>query len=361
MKFAVESWLYAALAVIPVCLALVWWGVRRRRASLARIVAPRLHEKLLKSVDLTKRNWKTALFLTALALLLATLARPQYGLREAQIERAGVDVILALDVSRSMMAEDAASNRLASAKAAITRLLDLPSRDRYGLIIFAGEAFLSAPVTQDHGAVQRTVQALSTIAVSKPGTDLAEAIKLATRSFDETVRKGKALILITDGEQLQGDAVIAAREAVVKGITVFTVGVGSSIGAKVPERQWGQVKFSKNEFGREVVSRLNENVLRQIATAGRGFYTPIGKEGDGLVAISDRGIAPLAKGTQTRQSKDMREYFQFPLGAVVLFLFCELLVSERRKGLAVPEAAPPRSPRSRRISSPTQGSLIQSN
>jgi Ca-activated chloride channel family protein len=331
MKFAVLPWLWVLPLIVAAAWALFAWGARRRRASLDRVVAPRLHDQLVRSVDHRKRLLKAGLFVAALAFLLAALARPLLGLKEVQVEKAGVDVVLALDVSRSMMAEDAASNRLVAAKSAIARLLDLPSRDRYGLILFAGEAYLAAPVTADHGAVQRIVNSTTTTAVSKPGTDLAAAIKLALRSYDEKLNKGKALVLITDGEQLQGDAVIAAREAGAKGVAVFTVGVGSSAGARVPDRQWGQVRLLKNEFGREVSSRLNENVLRQVASAGRGFYAPLGKEGDGLISVSERGIQPLAKGTETRPSKDLREYFQWPLGLAVALLFIELLVNERRQ------------------------------
>lgn len=336
MKFSDIRWLWAVLPILAVCAALLRWGVVRRRKSLDRIVAPRLHDRLVRSVDHWKRGLKGALLLASLALLCVSVARPLYGLREAQIERAGVDIILALDVSRSMMAEDAPSNRLASAKSAISRLLDRPSRDRYGLITFAGEPYLMVPVTQDHGAVERSLAAVTTGSISKPGSDLAAAIKLAERSFDETQKRGKALVLMSDGEQLQGDAVIAAREAVSKGISIFTVGIGTTLGARVPERQWAQSRFLKNEFGHEVLSRLDEHSLRQIASAGHGFYAPLGPQGDGLIAISERGLEPLAKGTQTRQSKDMREYFQWPLGLALVLLFWELLVNERKKGNLVP-------------------------
>ncbi len=201
-----------------------------------------------------------------------------------------------------------------------------------------------APLTQDHGAVERTLGAVSTTSISKPGTDIAEAIKLALRSYDETQKRGKALVIITDGEQLQGDAVIAAREAAVKGVAIFTVGVGTSTGSRVPERVWNQLRFVKNEFGREVVSRLNEQVMKQVASAGRGFYSPLGPKGDGLIMVSDRGVQPLARGTQTRPSKDMREYFQWPLAVALGLLFWELLVNERKKGhnelLSKPAAGP---------------------
>jgi Ca-activated chloride channel homolog len=336
MTFALLQWLIAAAVLVPVGIGLVVWGTRRRRQSLDRIVAPRLHEILVRSVDRRKRTLRIVLFFIGLVFLLASLARPLFGLREVQVEKAGVDVLLALDVSRSMMAEDAPSNRLASAKESMLRLLDRPSRDRYGLIVFSGEAFLMSPLTQDHGAVERTLSAVTTAAVSKPGTDLAAAIKLALRSYDETQKRGKAMIVISDGEQLQGDAVIAAREAANKGITVFTVGVGSSAGARVPERLWGQLRFVKNEFGREVTSRLNEQVLRQIATSGRGFYTPLGPKGDGLIGVSERGVQPLARGTQVRPSKDLREYFQWPLGLAMGLLLLEMLVNERKKGYNMP-------------------------
>ena len=336
MKFALFQWLIAAVVLVPVGIGLVVWGTRRRRQNLDRIVAPRLHENLVRSVDHRKRTLRIVLFFASLVLLLASLARPLFGLREVQVEKAGVDVLLALDVSRSMMAEDAPSNRLASAKESILRLLDRPSRDRYGLIIFAGESFLMAPLTQDHGAVERTLAAVTTTSVSKPGTDVAAAIKLGLRSYDETVKRGKAMIIISDGEQLQGDAVLAAREAGMKGIAIFAVGVGTSAGARVPERLWGQLRFVKNEFGREVTSRLNEQVMRQVASAGHGFYTPLGPKGDGLIGVSERGVQPLARGTQVRPSKDLREYFQWPLGLAVGLLFWELLVNERKKGYNMP-------------------------
>ena len=338
MKFAVIQWIIAIAVLVPACVLIVRWGSARKRAMLDRVIAARLREQLLRSVDYGKRKFKVALWLLAITALLVSLARPLFGYREIKVERPGVDLMIALDISKSMLAEDAVSNRLSAAKSAILKLLDRPSGDRVGLIAFAGEAFLMTPVTQDHQAVVRSLEALSTTATSKPGSDIAAALKLALRSFDEKQKSGKAIVLISDGEELQGDAIVAAREVATKGVSIFTVGVGSTTGARIAVREQKndrpqfEVKFAKNEFGQEVVSKLNERVLQQIATAGRGFYAPLGDEAQGLMSVNDRGLAPLARGTETRLSKDMREFFQIPLGLCVVLLLWEMLVNERKKG-----------------------------
>ncbi len=339
MKFAVTFWLIAIAVLVPVCVLLVRWGARRKRAMLDRVIAARLREQLLRSVDYGKRKFKTALWLLAVIALLVSLARPLFGHREIKVERPGVDLMLALDISKSMLAEDAASNRLAAAKSAILRLLDRPSGDRVGLVAFAGEAFLMTPITQDHQAVVRSLEALTTTATSKPGSDIAAALKLAVQSFDPKQQSGKAVVLISDGEELQGDAIVAAREVATKGVSIFTVGVGSTTGTRIADRRNGrsdrpqlEVKYAKNEFGQEVITKLNERVLQQVAVSGRGFYVALGDEGQGLMTVSERGLAPLARGTEVRQSKEMREFFQIPLGLCVVLLLWEMLVNERRKG-----------------------------
>lgn len=241
MKFAQILWLALIVVVIPACLLLLRWSARRKRASLGRAVAPRLHEQLLRSVDYSKRRLKAVLLIAGLVLLIAALSRPLLGFREIKIEKPGVDVIIALDISRSMLAEDAMwkenkTNRLAAAKLGINRMIDRLTTDRVGLMIFAGEPFLMAPVTTDHNSVQRTLTAVTPSAISKPGSDIAAAIKMALKSFDEKQDFGKAIVILSDGEELQGDAITAAREAATKGVGVFTVGIGSTTGAKIPDR-----------------------------------------------------------------------------------------------------------------------------
>jgi Ca-activated chloride channel family protein len=168
---------------------------------------------------------------------------------------------------------------------------------------------------------------------------MAKAIELALKTFENGKYETKALVLVTDGEELQGDAVVAARDASRKGMAVFTVGVGSSIGTRIPERKDGGVaKFAKNEFGRDVTTRLNERMLQQLAASGHGFYEPLGKDGAGLISTWHRGLEPLAKGTQTKQSKDLQEYFQWPLAVALAFFFAEMLVSDRRTRVDKPRA-----------------------
>jgi len=332
VKFA-WPWVLLAAAIVPVLLVLLSrWSEGRARKKLEGIVAPRLREQLLRSVDFVRRWQKAVLAALAFAFLLMAIARPQLGFQPIEVERSSVDFIVALDLSRSMLAEDAeGKSRLVAAKDGIAGLLDRLESDRAGLIAFAGDAFLAAPVTQDHEAVKRNLQALEPKAIAKQGSDMAKAIELALKTFENGKYETKALVLLTDGEELQGDAVVAAREASRKGMAIFTVGVGSVIGARIPDRKDGGVaRFAKNEFGRDVTTRLNERMLQQLAASGRGFYEPLGKDGSGLVSTWRRGLEPLAKGTQTKQSKDLQEYFQWPLALALALFLAEMLVSDRR-------------------------------
>lgn len=334
IKFAEPAW----LLLIPVVVAgAVWlwrWAAAQRRALLNRVVALRLQQTLLQAVNYTRRRQKLVFLLGAFTLLLVALARPMLGNREVRIELPGIDYFIALDISRSMLAEDAAgTNRLTAAKRALTALLRQPSGDRVGLIAFAGEAFLISPISQDHGAIERSLLALSTTSVSKPGTDIAAAIELALKSFEAKQEAGKAILIVSDGEELQGDAILAARKAVQQKVAVFTLGVGSAAGSRIPERAWGQpVKFAKNEFGREVFSRMNERVLQQVAAAGKGAYARLEDErGKTLLQLYEEHIKRLPKGTHVRKSTDPQEIYQIPLALGILLLLTEGLLNERRR------------------------------
>ncbi|MDB6152223.1 MAG: Mg-chelatase subunit ChlD [Chthoniobacteraceae bacterium] len=340
IKFAAPLWLWCALIGVPALIGLFLWSARRSRARLAGIVAERLREQMLSSVHFKKRRIKGLLIVSGITLLLIALARPLAGFLPMQVERSSVDFFVALDLSRSMLAEDADGQRLKAAKGAVGRLLTNLSNDRVGLIAFAGEAFVAAPMTQDHEAVRRNLDALETTSIAKAGSDIAVAIKLAQKTFENGEYESKALVIISDGEELQGDAIIAAREAAGKGIRIFTIGAGSAAGTRIPDaKQGGPLKFAKNEFGREVITRLNERVLQQIAASGQGFYEPLGKEGDGLLSTYRRGLEPLSKGMKTRPSRDMIDYFQWPLGLAIALLLGEMLLSDRRRPKLLPAKA----------------------
>ena len=333
MKFF-QPWILVAAASLPL-LAAWCHGIleRRARRKLDGLLAPRLRERLLQSVDGRKRWLKVLMLALACGLFLVALARPQHGLKPIGVETGSVDFIIGLDLSRSMLAEDVESkSRLVQAKAGIVRMLDELGADRAGLIGFAGEAFLAAPMTQDHESVKRNMEPLEPSVVAKQGTDMAKAIELALKTFKAGKHDTQALVLITDGEQLQGDAMLAAQKAAQQGMRVFAVGVGSITGARIPERRRGvQPVFARNEFGGEVMTRMNEHMLRQLAASGRGFYVPLGTDGAGLREVWKRGLEPLAKTTQARASKDLEDYFQWPLAIALAILLLEMLVSDRRR------------------------------
>lgn len=331
MSFHSPYFLLLIPVIIAGAIALYYYSNKKRRQQLSRVVAPRLHESLINSVNYTARKLKYIIFVVALIFLIIALARPLGGQKEVHVERPGADVIIALDVSRSMDAEDAPTNRISAAKNAIKQMLETPSNHRFGLVSFAGEAFLIAPITLDHGSVMRSTEALKTGSISKPGTDIAASIKKALETFDPKKKNGKAIILITDGEQLQGDAVIAAREAAASGVRIFTVGVGSITGSKIPDHSKGRFQFAKNEFGTDVITRLNENVLKQIASAGQGYYVRLGNNGEGLMDILNRGLSTIPTDVQTRKSKERVELFQIPLAIALCIFFLEPLISERKK------------------------------
>jgi Ca-activated chloride channel family protein len=335
IKFAEPLWLLLLPVVIPAAAWLFRWAAARRRASLSRVVAPRLQQSMLAAVDFTRRRQKHVFLLGGMALLIIALARPMIGNREVRVELPGIDYFIALDISRSMLAEDVAkTNRMTAAKRALSRLLTQPSGDRVGLIAFSGEAFLVSPISQDHGAIERTMLALSTTSVSKPGTDIAAAIRLALKSFESKQEAGKAILIVSDGEELQGDAILAAREAAAKKVAVFTLGVGSPAGSRIPDRAyWGQpVKFTRNEFGSEVMTRMNERVLQQVAAAGRGLFVRLDNDpAKSALELYQDGLKRLPKGTHVRKSTDPQEFFQFPLALGVLLLLIEVLLSERRR------------------------------
>lgn len=338
MKFGAPHWLVALPLLAASLLTLWFWAGRRARRALQAAFHTPLLPRLLQSVDPVRRGGKRALVLLGALALGAALARPQWGRKEIEIERTGVDLVIALDVSRSMLAADVGgTNRLAAATQAIRRLLGELGGDRAALVVFAGEAFVAAPLTRDHTAVDRALSSANPFAVSEQGSNLGEAIKRARESFDRASQGPRALLIVSDGEQLQGDAAQAARAAAAAGIRVHSAGVGSVAGARVPARSYGPAAFVRNELGREVVSRRDEQQLQRIAAAGGGLYTRLDEpDSRALGAWFRAAAASLPRTTEKRTVNEPREQFQWPLALALGLLTVEWLSSERRRGRTAP-------------------------
>jgi Ca-activated chloride channel family protein len=346
MNFGEPLWLLA-LPALPAALAGLWlWSGRRRARLLRAAFNTPLLDHLTRSVSPARRRGRQLLTALGVAALALALARPQWGRNQIEIERTGVDLVIALDVSRSMLAADAGNaRRLAAATGALRRLLDALGGDRAALLLFAGEAYVAAPLTRDHTALARALDSAGPDAVSEQGSDLGKAIARARESFDRSAQGPRTLLVVSDGEQLQGNALEAARAAARDGVRVHTAGVGSAAGARLPRNAWERNSFVRNAAGREVISRRDEAGLQRIAAAGGGRYARI--EGPDSAALVDwflETTAPLARGPEKRLVDEPREQFQWPLAFALGLLGAAWLPGERRstsarRALAAPNPA----------------------
>ena len=320
-----------ALALLPVLAVLFLWGERRRRALLQRLVAARLQPELAGSVSLVKRRLHFALVLGALACFIIALAEPRHGYTVEESKRKGRDVLFAVDTSRSMLATDVAPNRLQRAKFAAQDLANALEGDRLGLIAFAGSAFLQAPLTIDYTAVLSSLTELDTNVIPLGGTNIAEAIRTATVAFGKGEGESRALILFTDGEDLDQGALDAARKASAT-MRIFTVGVGSAEGSLIPvPGENGGTQFIKDANGQFVKSHLDEKMLTDIAEATGGFYTRLQNGPADMKRIVDAGLGKLKEGEiDARFSHRPIERYQWPLGLGIALLALSLLINERR-------------------------------
>jgi Ca-activated chloride channel family protein len=333
MKFAEPIWLFAGLLVI---LSIFWLYRRfdlRQRAALAEFASSHLLAKLTASFSPGRRLVKRALFVAALAFSFLALARPQLGYHWEEEKQRGIDILFTIDTSKSMLTQDVTPDRLTRAKLAITDFVGKLEGDRVGLIAFAGDAFLQAPLTLDYDAFQESLDAIDTGTIPRGGTDIASAINEAQVAFGSETKNRKILVLVTDGEDLELKGVDAARAAAKDGLVIYTVGVGSPNGGLIPiTNANGGTDFVKDASGQFVKSHLDESTLRQIAEATGGLYEPLGQQGEGLQKIYDQALASLPK--QELTSKRQRVYderFQWPLAVGLGCLLASMLIGTRRR------------------------------
>ncbi len=332
MRFEHLHLLWLLLFIVPALSGFFWWAWRRKRRLVAQFIAARLLANLTVGLSTGRQKARMALLVVAVALLVVVLARPQIGFSWEEARSRGLDIVVAIDTSRSMLATDVAPDRLRRAQLAALDLKRLAKTDRLGLVAFAGSAFLQCPLTLDDEAFRQSVEALDVNIIPQGGTALAEAIYAAKGAFKEGNDNHKVLVLITDGEDLDGNALEAAKTAAKDGLRIFTVGVGTASGEllRTVDAQ-GRAEFIKDAEGNAVKSRLNEKLLAEIAQETGGF--PMLLSGANTMnLLYERGLAPLPKSELASQRvRRYHERYQWVLGLVLVLLLIEMFLPERKQ------------------------------
>jgi len=341
-------WLLAVS--LPLLSWFLWWAWRKRQQLIGQFVQSRLLAQLTVGVSVRRQKLRLLLVVLAVGLVFLALARPQYGFRWEEVKQRGLDIVVAIDTSRSMLAADVAPNRLTRAKLAALDLLRVARHDRLALVSFAGTAFLQCPLTLDDEAFRQSLAALDVGIIPQGGTALAEAIETALSAFKDGQQNEKALLLLSDGEDHEGGAVEAAERAAKAGLRIFTIGIGTAEGDRLRVKdEGGQTGYVQDESGQTVTSRLNEETLRKIAKAGKGEYVLLrGANQIELLYRSRLGL--LAKSDlATRLAQQYYEQYQWPLGLAVVLLVLETFLPERRWVVRTAEIAAAANPALRKV------------
>lgn len=344
MTFGAPQW-FLALLIIPFLVAIFVRAEGRAAMRLRKFVSERLLPDLARTVDRRRRYVRFALVFLGLALAITALAQPRWGYTYEDAKRKGLDLILAADTSRSMLSNDVLPNRLQRVKLAMQDLINELQGDRVGLVAFAGRAFLQAPLTIDYDAAVEAINDLDTNTIPEGGTNISEAVDLATRTFGKSAIGNRAVIIFTDGEELSGDAVKTAKAAADAGVRIFTVGVGTPEGSLIPlSGEGGGNTFVKDSKGQVVKSKLDEKRLKEIAESTGGFYLHLEDGPRTMKQLFAEGLAKMQAGDiDARLSRRPIERYQWPLGAALFFLATAFLMRERRRPRAVvPRAIAPK-------------------
>ncbi len=329
-RFEEPTYLYLLL-LLPFLAAFYLYSNYRRRKAIRKFGDPVLMAQLMPDVSKYRPDVKFWLVFAAIGLFAVLLARPQFGSKLETVKRQGVEVMIALDISNSMLAQDVQPSRLEKAKRLVAQLVDKMENDKVGMIVFAGDAFTQLPITSDYISAKMFLESINPSLISKQGTAIGAAINLATRSFTPQEGVGRAVIVITDGENHEGGAVEATKAAAEKGIQVSVLGVGMPDGAPIPVE--GTNDFRRDRDGNVVVTRLNEQMCQEIAQAGDGIYVRVDNSNAAQKVIAQE-INKMAKAdVETQVYTEFNEQFQAVAWIILLLLLAEMLILERKNPL----------------------------
>jgi len=320
-------WMLLIIPILVLVRFIVW---RKRKRNLRKFGDPSLLKEMMPDVSKYRLTIKFCLLLSAITILIFMIARPQVGSKISHEKREGIEVLIALDISNSMLAQDVIPSRLEKSKLLIEDLVDHFTNDKVGLVVFAGDAFVQLPITNDYVSAKMFLQNINPSLITTQGTDLARAISLSQSCFTQREHIGRAIIVITDGEDHEGGALEAAREAYKKGINVFILGVGTSKGAPIPDGNGG---YLKDNSGQTVLSALNEQMCQQVAKAGNGVYIHVDNTSDAQEKLN-KELSKLQSGiSDTVVYSEYNEQFQIFGIILLLLLIVETILLESRNPL----------------------------
>ena len=329
MNFHSINWIYIGVVALALIIVIYAWADKRRRKSLAEFASAKLLPNLSQTISPTKVLLKKILFALGVFAIFVAIARPQWGYRWEETKSKGIDIIFAIDTSKSMLAEDVKPSRLDRAKLAVLDLLNVLNGDRIGIVAFSGQAFLQCPLTLDYDAFRMSLEALDTNVIQRGGTNIASAIDEAEIAFSNTSNK-KVIVLISDGEELEASAIDKAKQASKNDVIIYSLGVGGTKGEAIPVRDAsGRLTQLRDENGKIVTSKLNEKVLSEIAKITGGFYEPL--TANGMDIIYEDGLKKIPQHELSARMKQLAiERFQIPLAIAIVLIALESLIGTRK-------------------------------
>ena len=324
--------IYWFFILIPVIILMIF-GYKKRHQQLEQTIHPSLWATIIPHLSYSRRFWKRVILIVAFIFIIISLMRPQYGVIFQQVERKGHDIFIAIDLSKSMLAQDVKPSRLEHAKREVLGLVDDLQGDRIGLVVFAGDAIVQCPLTSDYSAIKMYLDFIEPSLMSTPGTDIASAIKTARLSFERLSQSNKPiLILISDGESFENDPIKSAKVAAKKGVSIYTIGIGTPKGEPIPlfDNQGKLNGYKKDRRGEIVLSQLDEQSLKEIASAGNGRYFNSSLGAFVMNQVYQEISFHEKKRLEDSLLKFHQDRYQWFLVVAFLLLFAEILLTDRK-------------------------------